>query len=107
MLKRWLADHPDHEEVPEKIKNNLANVKSVLRKKQRKQGGRPKADQTEAVAVVSAVARPKPAPKGLEALEEQIDDCLTFAKQLDREGLSDVIGLLRRARNTVVWKAGQ
>ncbi len=107
LLKRWLADHPDHKEVPEKIKNNLANVKSVLRKKQRKQGGRPKAEQPEAVAAVSEVARPKLAPKGLEALEEQIDDCLTAAKLLDREGLADVIGLLRRARNAVVWKAGQ
>jgi hypothetical protein len=43
----------------------------------------------------------------LEALEEQIDDCLSAAKALDREGLGDVIGLLRRARNQVAWKMGQ
>src|SRR6266849_2253867 len=41
LLKRWLADHPGQKEVPEKVKNNLANVKSVLRKKKRKKGGRP------------------------------------------------------------------
>jgi hypothetical protein len=106
LLKRWLADHPGQKEVPEKIKNNLANVKSVLRKKQRKKGGRPpQSEQT--MAVVSEVAKPKVGTRGLEALEEQIDDCLGFAKQLDREGLEDVIGLLRRARNGVVWKSGQ
>jgi hypothetical protein len=43
----------------------------------------------------------------LEVLEEQIDDCLSFAKRLDKDGLADVIGLLRRARNGVVWMAGQ
>jgi hypothetical protein len=53
--------------------------------------------------------QPKPtriAPKGLEALEERIDDCLTVAKHMDREGLDDVIRLLRNARNAVVWKLG-
>jgi hypothetical protein len=59
------------------------------------------------VAAVSEFVKPKHTPKGLEALEEQIDECLTFAKRLDREGLQDVIVLLRRARNAVVWKAGQ
>jgi len=43
----------------------------------------------------------------LDALEEQIDECLTLAKNLDREGLANVIGLLRRARNEVVWKMGE
>jgi hypothetical protein len=105
LLRRWLADHPGHREVPQTVKNNLANVKSVLRKKMRKRGGRPKSEQL--VAAVGEVARPKVAARGLEALEEQIDECLTFAKHLDREGLADVIGLLRRARNAVVWKAGQ
>ena len=94
------ADEP----IAERIRANLANLKSVLRKKRRK-GGRPKAEQP--LAAVNAVAKPKVAPKGLEALEEQIDECLTSAKHLDREGLADVIGLLRRARNAVVWKAGQ
>jgi hypothetical protein len=43
----------------------------------------------------------------LEALEELIDDCLSLAKHLDREGLESIIKLLRRARNEVVWKMGQ
>jgi hypothetical protein len=105
LLKRWLADHPGHKEVPQKIKNNLANIKSVLRKQRRKGGGRPNAEQP--VVAVSAVASPKVAARVLEALEAQIDDCLDHARRLDREGLAEVIGLLRRARNAVVWKAGQ
>ena len=43
----------------------------------------------------------------LEMLEEQIDDCLTVAKNLDRTGLEEVIHHLRRARNKVVWKLGE
>jgi hypothetical protein len=105
LLKRWLADHPGQTEVPQKVKNNLANVKSILRKKMRKRGGRPKAG--ESVAAVGETARPRLAPRGLEALEEQIDECLDLARRLDREGLAGVIGLLRRARNGVVWMAGQ
>src|SRR6516164_2813244 len=54
LLRRWLADHPGHKEVPQKVKNNLANVKSILRKKSRKTGGRTKAEQP--VAAVSEVA---------------------------------------------------
>jgi hypothetical protein len=106
LLQRWLDDHPGFTEVPQKVKNNLANIKSVLRKKKRK-GGRSKTEGPETGAAVGAVPTPKIAPRGLEALEEQIDDCLDHAKRLDREGLADVIGLLRRARNAVVWMAGQ
>jgi hypothetical protein len=44
--------------------------------------------------------------RGPSPIEEQIDDCLTAAKHMDREGLDDVIRLLRNARNAVVWKLG-
>ena len=37
----------------------------------------------------------------------QIDECLIAAKNMDRAALEDVIGLLRKARNAVVWKIGQ
>jgi len=30
-----------------------------------------------------------------------------MAKHLDRDGLANVIALLRRARNEVVWKMGE
>jgi hypothetical protein len=55
-------------------------------------------------AVVSEPARIS--TKGFEQLEEQIDDCLTAARSLDREVLHNVIGLLRKARNEIVWKLG-
>jgi len=109
LLGRWLADHPGHKEVPKNVQGNMSNVKSLLRKKKRKKLGRPKkAEHAAQIGIVSAQPTPiRVAPKGLEALEEQIDDCLTFAKKLERDGLDDVIRLLRKGRNAVVWKLGQ
>jgi hypothetical protein len=109
LFRRWLADHPGNTEVPKNVKGILFNVKSVLRKKGRKKSSRPmKAEQAAPVAF--AVTPPKPAKhsvKGLETLEEQIDNVLTVAKHLDREGLDEVIRMLRKARNTVVCKLGE
>jgi hypothetical protein len=106
VLARWLADHPGHAEVPEKIKQNLANIKSILRKQGRKKPGRRKKEQPgeTTAAVVSA---PRKSVRGLESLELAIDDCLTTARKMDKEGLADVITLLRQARNAVVWKTGE
>jgi hypothetical protein len=42
----------------------------------------------------------------LAELEESMGDCLAFAKRLDGAGLAEVIQLLRRARNQLVWKMG-
>jgi hypothetical protein len=109
LFRRWLADHPDHTEVPGNVKSILFNVKSGLRKKGRKQLGRPKKVEQAAPGVVAGT-QPQPAKvpvKGLEALEEQIDDALTLAKHMDREGLDEVIRMLRRARNTVVCELGE
>lgn len=100
ILARYRADHkmaPDAE-VEKKVMNNLANLKSVLRKATRK--------RRRAAAKQAGVKAPKPGTK-LEALEERIDDCLTMARHLDAEGLQDVIQNLRRARNAVVWKQGE
>ena len=99
ILVRYRADHglSGDEAVDKKIASNLANIKSVLRKKLRDQG---KGGTKAAKAAGRGVSR-------LEALEEMVDDALSLAKGLDREGLQDVIALLRRARNQVVWKMGQ
>jgi hypothetical protein len=99
LLDRWQKDHPGEREVPNRIKQNLANIKSVLRKKGRRRKAVAKGTP-QPVALVS----PR---RGLVALEEKIDDCLSQAKRLDREGLEGVINLLRRARNDVVWRLGQ
>jgi two-component sensor histidine kinase len=102
LLERWLKDHPWAKEVPARVKQNLANIKSILRKKSRKKkitGG-----ATEPAAPTTLRSVPS---RGLESLEGSIDDCLTKAKNLDRESLDSIIKLLRRARNEVVWKLGQ
>jgi hypothetical protein len=115
LLARWMADHPGHSEIPKSVKNSLANLKSVLRSKKRKRIAR-RAEESQ-LAESSVPGRPPESrprvarvPSGssrLEALELQIDEALIVAKHIDREGLHDVIGLLRRARNEVVWKMGQ
>jgi hypothetical protein len=108
VLARWLEDHPGHPEVPEKIKQNLANIKSVLRKQGRKKRGRRKKEGQPAEATaVSTVPTSRKSVRGLESLELAIDDCLTGARQMDQEGLADVISFLRQARNAVVWKLGE
>jgi hypothetical protein len=105
VLERWLQDHPGETRVPDRVKTNLANIKSVLRAKARRRGRKAKAAEAPGEAPAAAPARA--VPEGLEALEVQIDDALTLARTLDREGLESVIGHLRRARNEVVWKLGQ
>lgn len=106
VIERWLADHPGETEMPRNVRNTMANLKSSLRKKQRGKARRAKAGDGP-LAANQAVIAPRQAARGLEGLEVQIDECLTLAKNLDREGLDGVIKLLRRARNEVVWKIGQ
>jgi hypothetical protein len=109
LLNLWLADHPDHKVVPDKVKANLSNLKSILRSKKRKKVAK-RATETQVNGPLASAAVPvaRKATGGtkLEALEFQIDECLILARQLDREGLHDVISDLRRARNAVVWKLG-
>jgi hypothetical protein len=105
ILQRWLADHPEQTEVPQSVKASLANTKSVLRSK-----GRKKVAGRKQKAVPEGQPKAARVPTGsskLEALEHQIDECLILARYTDRDGLTDVIDLLRRARNKVVWKLGQ
>jgi hypothetical protein len=112
LFQRWLQDHPGNKEVPVKVTYILHAVKSVLRRK-RKQRRAEKAQTTPtAVApVVSATATRAPAAArrpgaSLTRLEEKIDACLAVAREMDREGLAEVIERLRAARNAVVRMAG-
>jgi hypothetical protein len=103
VLKRWLEDHPGESEVPQSAKNVMSNVKSQLRKKRRQKKG-------ETPAGPSKVTQPAPSlprVRDLEALEARIDDCLTFARQIDSGSLEEVVRFLRRARNEVVWQSGE
>ena len=113
LLQRWSADHAGHAEVPQKIKNNLSNIKSVLRSKKRKRvaarcgEAQPAGQLSQPGQPATHVARKPTGSTKLEGLEYQIDECLILAKRLDRDGLERVIGHLRLARNEVVWKLGQ
>jgi hypothetical protein len=103
LLQRWLDDHPGHREVPPKVKASLSNIKSILRSKRRR---RKKTAPAEEMLEMTALEI-ETGPSDLQQLEVLIDDCLGQAKQVDREGLADVIDHLRRARNAVVWMIGQ
>jgi hypothetical protein len=113
LYDRWLKDHPEHKEVPEQVKNGLSNLKTALRKKYKIGKGKGKRGQKAAAAPAGdgGAAPVKRAARGaagqLERLEEQIDECMALARDLDREGLSKVIGFLRGARNQVVVQAGR
>jgi hypothetical protein len=107
LYARWLRDHPGDKEVSERVRQNLSNIKGVLRKQKRRKPGRPKGSTQSTQVAATPAEAPKKVIRGLDRLEEHIDDCLSYAKQLDREGLADVIILLRRARNEVVWKMGE
>ena len=48
VLARWLKDHPGEKEVPKKVKQNLSNVKSILRQAERKKSGAPKKESLPA-----------------------------------------------------------
>ena len=104
-------------DVDDKAKQINANLKSIMRKQlgvskggngkpaaAKKRVGRPAGSKVVVKAAAPVkVAVHAPISK-LEQLEENIDECLTFAKNLDRAGLESVIHNLRRARNEVVWK---
>jgi len=108
IFDRWLKDHPGEKEVPVRVKGILFNVKSKLRKKLGAKRGRPRKETQPDEGHPAEAAPVRRVPlRGLEAVEERIDDCLTLAKDIDREGLEGVIGLLRKARNGVVVKQGQ
>jgi len=109
VLNRWLTDHAGEKEVPGKVKAILSNIKSVMRKKLRKKPGRrPKEEKMAEATQMAVVTSPRRvAARSLEVLEETIDECMTLAKNLDPEGLVEVLAALRRARNQVVWKIGE
>ena len=95
IFKMWLADHPGHESVPQNIKQLLANVKSTMRKARQERKGQ-KAGQEAPTKGTPAPARPARLPaRDLERLEDKLDQCLFFAKDLGEEDeLGRVIELL-------------
>jgi hypothetical protein len=116
ILARWLKDHPGEKEVPDRVKNILGNLKSVLRHQRRNKMKKKKLEQGGGLAVhrvvISRVASQESAltdswTQNFERLEEAIGECMTLAQGLDEEKLANAIGLLRRARREVVWQLGE
>jgi hypothetical protein len=107
LFERWLQDHPDHKEVPDRIKAIAHNLKSALRKKrQQRRAEKAQATPVPPTPTALAPAVSRRAGRNLEQLEAQIDDCLVSARSMDQEGLATVIELLRKARNEVIRHMG-
>lgn len=111
ILARYREDHGLAPDAPidKTVKNNLANIKSVRRKMRRdkaKAAGKSAAAAAPATTTAAA-ATPRRSGGKLEELELLIDDCLTMARNLGREGMEEIITQLRRARREVVWKMGE
>jgi hypothetical protein len=100
ILAQYRRDHNMSFDTPvkESVRNNLANIKSVLRKK--------KGLGSYAGKKARTMQRAGSATHRLEELESQIDDCMMTARSIDPVGLESIIALLRRARYEVVWKMG-
>src|SRR5262245_45422715 len=103
LYERWLKDHPGETEVPIRVKQGLSNLKSVMRNRRRRR--RHLRDGEPATAVAPARRGPRGA-SALIGLESQIDEALVMARQLESQGLEDVVRLLRAARNRVVVELG-
>jgi hypothetical protein len=104
LLDRFKADHPSHTDRElKKARQNLANLKSVLRKQKRLGKSIKTAPRANAVKAVPVLLDFGPT---LEGLEEHIDECLGMARSLDRALLVNTIRLLRAARNDVSMLIG-
>jgi hypothetical protein len=107
LLKRWSDDHGG-QQPSNSVRVGLQNAKSSLRSKRRKRrAAKAQNGQHHAAAATHPLGKHAKTAHKLDVLEEQIDDCLSLAKHLDREGLGEIIRLLRHARNKVVWTMGQ
>src|SRR5205823_8927428 len=101
LYARWLKDHPGEKEVPLKVRQGLSNLKSVMRAKMKRRGRK----RREAASGNPNGSRKVPrVARGLELLETHIDESILLAKQLDPEGLDEIIRMLRTARNRVIVK---
>lgn len=101
VFERWLADHPGEKEVPQRVKQNLSNLKTMMRKKLKKRGRKRSAERLAAANGAPVAVRKL---SGLDRLEAQIDDALQSARSYADEGLADVVKLLRSARNRVILR---
>ncbi len=99
---------PPEAEIPQDIKVALSNAKmmerSITQNKTKKAAKKAAAASPTAAKSSAPVAK---VLKNLDTLEESIDECITAARSIDREGLHSLIIHLLKARREVIWKMGQ
>ncbi len=93
---------PTDARIKVNVKNNLSNIKSVIRKE--KGMGAYAGRKARALAKTNSLTGSM--TQRLEDLEEQIDECMAKAMAIGAETMETVIRLLRKARREVVWKLG-
>ncbi len=101
LVEQWRVDHPG-KQMSQSDKQAMANVKSSLR--HRKRGGKKRGAKLHRMLTA---AGQRTGVSNMVGLEIRIDDCLSLARQMDAEGLHNVISNLRKARNEVVLKSSQ
>jgi hypothetical protein len=107
IIAQWKTDHPG-QTVDDRIKGNLANTKSIMRKKfgkvkRRRKRGRPAA----ADGALPAVPKHRSSIAALEKMESLIDECLSVARHQANPGLDPSIRHLLAARRAVAWQMGK
>jgi hypothetical protein len=101
LMEQWRMDHPG-KQMTKSYKQAMANVKSSLRHKKR--GGKKRGARLHQMLMASGQ---RTGVSSMVGLEIRIDDCLSLARQMDADGLQNVISNLRKARNEVVLKSSQ
>jgi hypothetical protein len=107
IVEQWRKDH-NGQDPSEKVMGNLANIKSLMRKKMGmvKRRRRRKGAVNGAVATTK-VGRPRASVSALERLEGHIDACLSMAREQDSAGLDNAVKHLLAARRVVSWQMGE
>jgi hypothetical protein len=104
LIEQWKRDHPSYTAKRlKRVRQNLANLKSHLRRQAREQPALAAKFAPRAGNGPASFESEGESP-GLVNLENRIDDCMYLAWRIDRAGLDTVIYHLRRARNEVVAK---
>jgi hypothetical protein len=92
ILNLWMTEN-NKTEVPDAIRANLASLKSKMRSELR--GNKPGPRKTNRVAASSVAGE-------IDRLEVMIDNCISFARNLQVDKLDEVIKHLRRGRAQIM-----
>ena len=109
IVEQWRKDH-NGQDPSANVMGNLANIKSVMRKKLgmvKRRRKRRKAAVNGDTAAPKQLGRPRSSVPALERLEGHIDECLSMARGQQEPGLDNAIKHLLAARRSVAWQMGE